>query len=285
MNWLSDVCGVCRERLGGHKKDARISGSDEGLQENKVSISSTCAFESCPTHGDIRCSISPISAVVFPMLLALQASHHMMFIAGHLTFFVCLAVLSSVFLTFSSQSFPSSITSFSIPRSFLSTKYLVMILPSSVHSGLMFLISVSCYFCYAVVCFSYVNYNLMKYMDKHKVKPDNKAFHLVRDHYHLLLILISRNSLQWPDYWWNCQKSFYILKWNTVEPLLSDLWFGRPLVLGDHNPRHGSFLTIKYLAWATTCQTRPATGSFGLTNDSFTCYEWPDHAVRGHFRQ
>ena len=27
-----------------------------------------------------------------------------------------------------------------------------------------------------------------------------------------------------------------------------------------------------------TCQTRPATGSFGLTDDSFTCYERPDHA-------
>ena len=34
----------------------------------------------------------------------------------------------------------------------------------------------------------------------------------------------------------------------TVEPVLSDPWFGRPLVLGDHNPRHGSFLTVKYLA-------------------------------------
>ena len=34
----------------------------------------------------------------------------------------------------------------------------------------------------------------------------------------------------------------------TVEPLLGDLWFGRPLVLGDHNHWHGSFLTIKYLA-------------------------------------
>ena len=65
----------------------------------------------------------------------------------------------------------------------------------------------------------------------------------------------------------------------TVEPVLGDPWFGRPLVLGDHNPRHGSFLTIKYLAWATTCQTRPATGSFGLTNDSVTCYERPDHAA------
>ena len=69
---------------------------------------------------------------------------------------------------------------------------------------------------------------------------------------------------------------------STVEPVLGDLWFGRPLVLGDHNHWHGSFLTIKYLAWATTCQTRPATGSFGLTDDSFTCYERPDHA---HFRQ
>ncbi|KAI0224016.1 Cyclin-dependent kinase 8 [Lamellibrachia satsuma] len=27
---------------------------------------------------------------------------------------------------------------------------------------------------------NYVNYNLMKYMDKHKVKPDNKAFHLLQ---------------------------------------------------------------------------------------------------------
>ena len=34
---------------------------------------------------------------------------------------------------------------------------------------------------------------------------------------------------------------------STVEPVLGDPWFGRPLVLGDHNPRHGSFLTIKYL--------------------------------------
>ena len=68
----------------------------------------------------------------------------------------------------------------------------------------------------------------------------------------------------------------------TVEPVLGDLWFGRPLVLGNHNHWHGSFLTIKYLAWATTCQTRPATGSFGLTDDSFTCSEWPDHA---NFRQ
>ena len=72
---------------------------------------------------------------------------------------------------------------------------------------------------------------------------------------------------------------------NTVEPVLGDPWFGRPLILGDHNPRHGSFITIKYLAWATTSQTRPATGSFGLTNDGFTCYERPDHATRGNFRQ
>ena len=35
---------------------------------------------------------------------------------------------------------------------------------------------------------------------------------------------------------------------STVEPVLGDPWFGRPLVLGDHNHRHGSFLTIKYLA-------------------------------------
>ena len=41
-------------------------------------------------------------------------------------------------------------------------------------------------------------------------------------------------------------------------------------------------VTIKYLAWATTCQMRPATGSFGLTDDGFTCYERPDHA---NFRQ
>ena len=34
----------------------------------------------------------------------------------------------------------------------------------------------------------------------------------------------------------------------TVEPVLGDLWFGRPLALGDHNHWHGSFLTIKYLA-------------------------------------
>ena len=71
----------------------------------------------------------------------------------------------------------------------------------------------------------------------------------------------------------------------TIEPVLDDVWFGRPLVLGDHNHRHGSFLTIKYLAYATTCQTRPATGSFGLTNDSFTCYERLNHADRGNFRQ
>ena len=30
----------------------------------------------------------------------------------------------------------------------------------------------------------------------------------------------------------------------TVEPVLGDPWFGRPLVLGNHNHRHGSFLTI-----------------------------------------
>ena len=35
---------------------------------------------------------------------------------------------------------------------------------------------------------------------------------------------------------------------DTVEPVLGDPWFGRPLVLGDHYYRHGSFLTIKYLA-------------------------------------
>ena len=35
---------------------------------------------------------------------------------------------------------------------------------------------------------------------------------------------------------------------STVEPVLGDLWFGRPLVLGDHNHWHGSFVTIKYLA-------------------------------------
>ena len=35
---------------------------------------------------------------------------------------------------------------------------------------------------------------------------------------------------------------------STVEPVLGDLWFGRPLVLGDHNHWHGSFLTIQYLA-------------------------------------
>ena len=34
----------------------------------------------------------------------------------------------------------------------------------------------------------------------------------------------------------------------TVEPVLGDLWFGQPLVLGDHNHWHGSFLTKKYLA-------------------------------------
>ena len=34
----------------------------------------------------------------------------------------------------------------------------------------------------------------------------------------------------------------------TVEPVLGDPWFGRPLVLGDHNHRHGSFLSIKYPA-------------------------------------
>ena len=28
---------------------------------------------------------------------------------------------------------------------------------------------------------------------------------------------------------------------NTVEPVLGDLLFGRPLVLCDHNHRHGSF--------------------------------------------
>ncbi len=39
----------------------------------------------------------------------------------------------------------------------------------------------------------------------------------------------------------------------TIEPVLGDLWFWRPLVLCDHNHWHGSFITIKYLAWATTC--------------------------------
>ena len=29
----------------------------------------------------------------------------------------------------------------------------------------------------------------------------------------------------------------------TVKPVLGDPWFGRPLVFGDHNPRHGSFQT------------------------------------------
>ena len=43
--------------------------------------------------------------------------------------------------------------------------------------------------CLLCLCFSYVNYNLMKYMDKHKVKPDNKAFHLVREHGHFLFII------------------------------------------------------------------------------------------------
>ena len=30
-----------------------------------------------------------------------------------------------------------------------------------------------------VLCFSYGNCNLTKYMEKHKIKPDGKAFHLV----------------------------------------------------------------------------------------------------------
>ena len=34
----------------------------------------------------------------------------------------------------------------------------------------------------------------------------------------------------------------------TVVPVVGDLWFGQPLVLGYHNHWHGSFLTIKYLA-------------------------------------
>ena len=49
---------------------------------------------------------------------------------------------------------------------------------------------------------------------------------------------------------------------------------GRPQSLArivSNNKVHG-------LAWATTCQTRPATGLFGLTDDSFTCYEGLDHA-------
>ena len=41
---------------------------------------------------------------------------------------------------------------------------------------------------------------------------------------------------------------FYVLEIQYIEPVLGDFWFGRPLVLGDHNHRHGSFLTIKYLA-------------------------------------
>ena len=86
------------------------------------------------------------------------------------------------------------------------------------------------------------------------------------------------------NYGWHTRVCLFLMS-STVEPVLGDPWCGRPLVLGDHNPRHRSFLTIKHLAWATTCQTRPATGSFGLTNDSFTCYERPDHAASGPFRQ
>ena len=88
----------------------------------------------------------------------------------------------------------------------------------------------------------------------------------------------------WRD-WWPELLVVILKQSSTVEPVLGDPWFGRPLILGDHNRRHGSFLTIKYLAWATTCHTRPATGSFGLTNDSFTCYERPDNAALGNSRQ
>ena len=31
---------------------------------------------------------------------------------------------------------------------------------------------------------SYANYSLVKYMERHKVKPDSKSFHLVRDARH-----------------------------------------------------------------------------------------------------
>ena len=65
----------------------------------------------------------------------------------------------------------------------------------------------------------------------------------------------------------NIESSSHTSTW----AIYSRTCLGRPLVWA-----------IKYLAWATTCQTRPATGSFGLTDDSFTCYEWPDHA---NFRQ
>ena len=40
-------------------------------------------------------------------------------------------------------------------------------------------------------CTSYVNCNLMKYMEKHKVKADSKAFHLVCMTLACLLALIT----------------------------------------------------------------------------------------------
>ena len=100
-----------------------------------------------------------------------------------------------------------------------------------------------------------------------------------------LLFRLEHVEVYWLIFIMNLKLTIRSCELDIEEPVLGDLWFGRPLILGDHNPRHGSFLTIKYLAWVITCQTRPATGSFCLTNDSFTCHERPDHADRGHFRQ
>ena len=138
-----------------------------------------------------------ISAVVFPHVVGSSGipSHDVYSRSFYVFFVSCRLVLGLPRLLFPIIPLKHYI----VPLSCLTTKYLV-ILPSSVHSGLMFLIPVSCYFCYAVVCFSYVNYNLMKYMDKHKVKPDNKAFHLVSyydDHRLFINGAISTTPSRW----------------------------------------------------------------------------------------
>ena len=61
---------------------------------------------------------------------------------------------------------------------------------------------------------------------------------------------------------------------NTVEHVLGDLWFGRPQSLARIVSNNKVPGVSEHLL--------NATGSFGLTDDSFTCYERPDHA---HFRQ
>ena len=49
-------------------------------------------------------------------------------------------------------------------------------------------------------------------------------------------------------------------EWYTVEPVLGDLWFGRPQSL------------------ARIVSNNKVPGSIGLTDNSFTCYERPDRA-------